>query len=165
MGVQNIGGPGLGLARDWVHAASLQRTLELLADSQTCPDALQALSNPPPACLPALQEARSHLQALELEKTLHRPREIAVAQLDAAIAERQAAVALGRLPVNPLGRATGWLSSQLAPLWAIRQRWQAERVWKDLADQRISVHRAAQVLGGLEPVESLEGMRGEEGLL
>ena len=64
-----------------------------------------------------------------------------------------------------LQRTKTWLSTQLAPLGAIRQRRQAEQVWRDLADQRISVRRAAQVLGGLDPVEPLEGVAGEDPLL
>ena len=165
MGIQNIGGPGLGLARDWVHARSLQRTLESLDDSQAAPDAVQALSNPPPACLPALQEARSHLQALDLEENLQDPRDVAVVQLDAAIAERQAALALGRLPMSSLERVVSWVSSQLAPLWAIRQRRQAEQVWRDLADHRISVRRAAEVLGRLDPVEPLDSALRDDPIL
>ncbi len=165
MGIQNIGGPGLGLARDWVHAASLQATLESLADPQTAPDAVQALCHPPPACLPALLEARSLVQSMDLEEGLHEPRRTAVAQLDAAIGERQAALALGRVPMSGFARAISWLSGQLAPLWAIHQRRQAEQVWRDLADHRISVGRAAQVLGGLEPVEPLEGPLRDDPLL
>jgi hypothetical protein len=67
--------------------------------------------------------------------------------------------------MSGLERIVAWLSTQLSPLWAIRQRRQAEQIWQDLADHRISVGRAAEVLGGLDPVEPLEGTYRDDPIL
>ncbi len=152
VGMQNIGGAGLSFARDWAHGASLARWTEQLGQPDTQQTALAELAQATKGALPFFQEARAAVSELPLS-----PESSAAAEhLDSQIADRRAAVVLGHLPTSLTTQLTSFLKIPFSPLAAIHKQRKSEQIWTDLAQERISLPRAAKELALLESTSTQE---------
>ena len=166
--MQNIKGPGLGLARCLSAAHERLKIRESLISKQLeiQRQGLSSLVRTGGWSTPLCQELLRSIYAMPVEVLLTAERDRAVKHLHHALAECEDNLRLER---NMGGISQRWsraVSGFTNPLMALPRRWRADQILKDLSQNRISNARAAQELERIVSSESAEGSESmNEGLL
>jgi poly-gamma-glutamate synthase PgsB/CapB len=168
MAIQNIKGPGLGLARCLSAAHERLKIRESLTSSQLeiQRQGLSSIVQTGGWSTPLCQELLRSIYAMPVEVHLRAERDRAVKHLHHALAECEDNL---RLESNMGGISRRWkrtVSGFMNPLMALPRRWRADQILKDLSQNQISNARAAQELERIASSESAEGPESAyEGLL
>jgi hypothetical protein len=167
MAVQNIKGPGLGLARCISAAHDRLQIRASLKSTQLDVQrtGLSALVQTGGWSIPLCQELLRSIYAMPAETLLTTERDRAVKHLHHALAECEDNL---RLESNLGGLSKRWtraISGFINPVMAIPRRWRADQIINDLAENRISNARAARELDEIVSSESESSDNTAEGLL
>jgi len=167
MGMQNIKGTGLDLVYRWVHAAQPLRWTEDLAHPERSvrTAALTRLERWREWSIPACQEVLRGLDAMNPDAALS-PARSAVRQTLVEELETRRELASRRAPVVSLkDRLFSWGWMVVDPFDALFRRWRSDRIWTDLAAQRISHARAARELARITDRQRGEVVSGDADLM
>jgi hypothetical protein len=167
MGIQNIKGTGLDFVYRWVHAAPPLRWAEDLfhPDRSVQLTALSRLERWREWSIPTCQEVLRALTLMQSDAAGSQVQATVRERLEAELERRRGRRAglIGRLSLRSrLGQALWGLWDPFDALW---RRWVSDRIWSDLAQQRISHARAARELARLAARQRGEDSSTDAGLV
>ncbi|MFH1466614.1 MAG: hypothetical protein ABIO70_19670 [Pseudomonadota bacterium] len=148
MGIQNIKGTGLDFVYRWVHSAQPLRWAEDLfhPDASVQLASLSRLERWREWSIPACQEVLRSLTLMQADAAGAQIQATVRERLEDEIERRRAEVGRGGGGRALRGGLLQWLWSLWDPFDALLRRWTSDRIWSDLAHQRISHPRAAREL-------------------